>query len=236
MSQPDYIEPLSRRAKLGVLAVVVFFHVGVGWALTSVQPQRLVVGEMSAMEVHMVSAEAPPEPPVQLDVPVPEDTPPPEVPQLESMIQPPMPDLPPPTFPVEAPPPKPKPPTPKPAPPKVQQAAPTPTPAQPAPPAQAAAPAGPVPIPLAQLAYLNPPNPIYPARSRKAGEQGSVMVRVFVDAAGRPAQVTLETSSGHAALDEAALSAVRAAQFRPYSEGGVAKTVWVRVPINFVLQ
>jgi protein TonB len=62
------------------------------------------------------------------------------------------------------------------------------------------------------------------------------MVRVFVDVAGRPAQVTLETSSGHPALDEAALSAVRGAQFRPYSEGGVSKTVWVRVPINFVLQ
>ena len=87
-----------------------------------------------------------------------------------------------------------------------------------------------------QLGFLVPPNTLYPARSRKAGEQGSVMVRVFVDVAGRPAQVTLEKSSGHSALDEAALSAVRASQFRPYSEGGVAKTVWVRVPINFVLQ
>ena len=38
------------------------------------------------------------------------------------------------------------------------------------------------------------------------------------------------------ALDEAALSAVRGAQFRPYSEGGMPKTVWVLVPINFVLQ
>jgi protein TonB len=91
-------------------------------------------------------------------------------------------------------------------------------------------------VPASQLGFLVPPNTLYPARSRKAGEQGTVMVRVFVDVAGRPAQVTLETSSGHPALDEAALSSVRGAQFRPYSEGGVAKTVWVRVPINFVLQ
>ncbi|HET6195025.1 MAG TPA: hypothetical protein VFE12_04700, partial [Acetobacteraceae bacterium] len=132
MSQPAYIEPLSRRARLAVLVAVIFFHVGIGWALTSVQPTPLVVGEMSTMEVSMVPADALAPPDVQLDVPVPEDTPPPEVPQLESMIHPPMPDLPPPTFPVEAPPPKPepkKPPPPKPAPPKVQQAA----PAQPAP-------------------------------------------------------------------------------------------------------
>jgi len=232
MSQPAYIEPLSRRAKLGVLAAVIFFHVGVGWALTSVQPDRLVVGEMSTMEVRMVAAEAPPEPQVQIATPPPEDTPPPEVPQLESMIQPPMPDLPPPAFPVQAPQPKPeppKPPPPKPAPPKVQHAAPAP-PAQPAP-QQASAPAGPVPISIAQLAYLNPPNPIYPARSRRGGEQGTVMLRVVIDPAGTPVQVTLARSSGHPALDESAISAMRAARIRP-----LGKLVVVDAPITFNLQ
>ena len=81
-----------------------------------------------------------------------------------------------------------------------------------------------------------PPNPIYPTRSRKAGEQGNIMVRVLIDATGRPAQVSLQTSSGYRALDESALSAVRAAQFRPYAEGGLAQAVWVLVPINFVLR
>ncbi len=81
-----------------------------------------------------------------------------------------------------------------------------------------------------------PPNPVYPARSRRAGEQGTATVRVLVDVAGRPSQVSLQASSGHAALDEAAISAVRAAQFRPYSEGGLAQAVWVLVPIRFVLQ
>ena len=87
-----------------------------------------------------------------------------------------------------------------------------------------------------QLGYLVPPNPIYPARSRKAGEEGKVMVRVLVDVTGRPAQVSLQASSGHPALDESAVSAVRAAQFRPYAEGGLAQAVWVLVPINFVLR
>jgi protein TonB len=112
----------------------------------------------------------------------------------------------------------------------VQQAAPA-TPAQPAPPAQAAAPAGPVPISLAQLAYLNPPNPIYPARSRRAGEQGTVMLRVIIDPNGTPVQVTLARSSGHPALDESAISAMRAARIRP-----LGRLVVVDAPITFNLQ
>jgi protein TonB len=99
-----------------------------------------------------------------------------------------------------------------------------------------ATPAAPKTVAVSQLGYLVPPNPIYPARARKAGEQGSAVVRVLVDVTGRPAQVSLQTSSGHPELDQSALSAVRAAQFRPYAEGGLAQAVWVLVPINFVLR
>ena len=62
------------------------------------------------------------------------------------------------------------------------------------------------------------------------------MVRMLVDIAGRPSQVSVERSSGDPALDESAVSAVRASQLRPYSEGGTAQAVWVIVPIRFVLQ
>ena len=99
-----------------------------------------------------------------------------------------------------------------------------------------AAPAAPKTVSASQLGYLVAPNPIYPARSRKAGEQGNVMIRVLVDLTGRPAQVSLQTSSGLPELDQSDLIAVRAAQFRPYAEGGVAQAVWVLVPINFVLR
>jgi protein TonB len=194
-----------------------------------------------AAEPEIENAEPPP--PVEIKPPdlaaivdpPPDDLPPPEFPIAKIDIPPPE-EPPPPIIPPLVKKPAPKPEQPKP----VQRRPPAPVPQAPvdsqpqqARPAPAAAPRV---VAASQLGFLVPPNTLYPARSRKAGEQGTVMVRVFVDVAGRPTQVTLETSSGHPALDEAALSSVRGAQFRPYSEGGVAKTVWVRVPINFVLQ
>ena len=235
-----YKEPLTPTVKRALLALVIFFHVGGGWALTQVEPVKLIVGDVAPMEVRMVPAEqqAQPDPPLDEPPPLPEVPSPPE---LATVIDPPPPDLPPPVFPVEAPPPppppepeKPKPPPPKP----VQKRPPTPQAPVDAQPQQAApaTPAAPRTVSASQLGYIVPPNPIYPARSRKAGEQGNVMIRVLVDVAGRPAQVSMQTSSGHPELDQSALSAVRAAQFRPYAEGGIAQAVWVLVPINFVLR
>ena len=236
-----YKEPLTPMVKRALLALVIFFHVGGGWALTQVEPVKLVVGDIAPMEVRMVPAEqaAQPDPPLDEPPPLPEVKPPP--PELATVIEPPPPDLPPPVFPVEAPPPPPppEPEKPKPPPPKPVQKRPpvpqAPVEAQPQP-AAPAAPAAPKTVSASQLGYLVPPNPIYPARSRKAGEQGNVMIRVLVDVTGRPAQVSMQTSSGHPELDQSALSAVRAAQFRPYAEGGLAQAVWVLVPINFVLR
>jgi len=266
----------------GLLALVFLMHVGGGWALTWVEPVKLVVGDVTPMEVRMVAGEpavsqgAPdlpleeppplpdlkPPPPELAEVvePPPPDLPPPEIrppaPELATVVEPPPRDLPPPVFPVEAPPPKPaekppepkhvEPPKPKPSPPRpAQNPAPSPapkqTPSQQAAAAQAgpaapAAPTAPKTISVAQIGYLVPPNPVYPQRSRRTGEQGRVVVRALVDVAGRPAQVALQSSSGHPALDDAALSAVRAAQFRPYAEGGVPQVAWVIIPINFELQ
>jgi protein TonB len=241
---PTYKEPLTPTVKRALLALVIFFHVGGGWALTQVEPVKLIVGDIAPMEVRMVAAEqaAPPDPPLDEPPPLPEVPPPP--PELATMVEPPPPDLPPPVFPVEAPPPKPppQPEKPKPPPPKpVQKRPPVPQAPVEAPPQQSAAaapaaPAAPKTVTASQLGYLVPPNPIYPARARRAGEQGNAVVRVLVDVTGRPAQVSLQTSSGHPELDQSALSAVRAAQFRPYAEGGLAQAVWVLVPINFVLR
>ena len=225
-----YRQPLSPAMRGVVLALVIFFHVGGAWALMQIQPNRLEVADIASMEVRMVPAEqlTPPQP--ELNTPPSEDTPPPEFPKLESMIQPPLPDLPPPTFPVQAPPPKPKPPPPKPKP--APQVTTTATPQAAAP----AAPAGPKTASVSQVAWITPPSPIYPARSRRASEQGTVTIKVLIDATGRPTEVSVQGSSGHSLLDESAVSAVRAARARPYSEGGIPQPVWRTVPIVFVLQ
>lgn len=237
---PNRPEPLSPAIRGGLLALVIVFHVGCGWALTLIDPSPIVVGDAPPMEVRMVSAEAPPQPQPQIDIPLPQDTPPPELePELESMIQPPPPDLPPPAFPIHKPPPppKPKPQVAKPHPPKPhppREALPESSPQQAAPgPAQ---PAAPKTVGASQVSFLVRPNPVYPAHSRRNNEQGVATIRVLIDVTGRPSRVSLESSSGHPALDQSALSAVRAAQFRPYSEGGVPQPVWVLVPIKFVLQ
>ncbi|WP_139373742.1 energy transducer TonB [Enhydrobacter aerosaccus] len=189
-------------------------------------------------------------PDTQVSVAPPDDTPPPDMqPEMNSIIQPPPPDLPPPVFPVQAPPPpppqpKPKPPTPAPKPAPVH---PSPKPAQPAQeasapaasqsqPGPATAAAAPKTVGVSQVAFLVRPAPVYPRRSVRDNEQGTVMIRVLIDPAGRPGQVSLQTSSGFPALDESAISAVRAAQFRPYSEGGVPQAVWVLVPVTFSLK
>ncbi|GEP53429.1 energy transducer TonB [Reyranella soli] len=245
-------EPLTPTVKRALLALVIFFHVGGGWALTQVEPAKLIVGDIAPMEVRMVPAEQAAEPEIENAEP----PPPVEIKQsdLAAIVEPPPPDLPPPEFPiakVDIPPPEEPPPPvipplqkkpdPKPEQPKpVQRKPPAPVPQAPvdnqpqqATPRAASAPRT---ISASQLGFLVPPNPIYPARSRKAGDQGTVMVRVLIDVAGRPSQVSLQTSSGHPALDESAVSAVRAAQFRPYAEGGMTQAVWVLVPINFVLR
>jgi protein TonB len=238
-----YREPLSGRAKLCVLAAVIFFHVGGAWALMEIQPNKIEVGEAASMEVRMVPAELPPAPqldipppedtpppepePVQIDTPPPLDTPPPEVPMLEAAVSPPTPDLPPPEFKMAAPPPpkpKPKPkPPPRPRPPVPVEAAPQPAPPQ--------AHANAAPVPVEKLGYLNAPNPIYSARSRRNGEKGTVTMRVVVDSTGRPVEVTLARSSGHAALDEAALRAMRAARIKP-----IGRLITVTASITFNLQ
>ena len=62
--------------------------------------------------------------------------------------------------------------------------------------------------------------PVYPVLSRRRGEEGTVRIAVRVAASGRPLDVRLLRSSGHARLDKAALKAVRKARFVPPKRNG----------------
>ena len=84
--------------------------------------------------------------------------------------------------------------------------------------------------------YLSNPRPAYPPLARRRGEEGQVLLRVLVSAAGRAAQLELQQSSGSALLDEAAQAAVRQWKFVPAQRGGVAVESRVLVPIVFRLE
>jgi len=115
---------------------------------------------------------------------------------------------------------------------------PTPTaaPAAPKAPAATAPAAVPVSAPRFDAAYLNNPPPAYPPLSRRLGEEGRTVLRVFVDADGRPARSELATSSGSPRLDQAALAAVARWRFVPARQGETAVGAWVLVPIAFTLR
>jgi protein TonB len=112
-------------------------------------------------------------------------------------------------------------------------------PAAPAPPAPASPPPAPPPRKLlsgSAVQYLVEPPVEVPRLSRRAGEHGTVWLRVVVDVRGLPAQVLLQRSSGYARLDEQALWAMRQARFRPHTEDGKPIEVEVAAPIEYPLQ
>jgi protein TonB len=113
-----------------------------------------------------------------------------------------------------------------------------PSPLPPAPLQAAAAVAAPVTVtpPVFNADYLDNPAPAYPALSRRGGEQGRVILRVLVSAAGTAAEVQLRTSSGYARLDNAAREAVKRWKFIPAKRGSEPVAAWVLIPISFRLE
>jgi len=91
-------------------------------------------------------------------------------------------------------------------------------------------------VSASEVGYVRAPQPVYPAISRRLGEQGETLLRVLIDTDGRPAQVVVAQSSGVDRLDEAAVTAARRALFHPYRPQGQAQTVWVLIPIAFTLE
>ncbi|MBB5521804.1 protein TonB [Xanthomonas arboricola] len=96
------------------------------------------------------------------------------------------------------------------------------------------APSGP--IEAGQLQYSSSPAPSYPAAALRAGQQGTVMLRVLVGTDGRPTEVSVQTSSGHRVLDLAARSQVlRSWRFQPAMQNGQAVQAYGLVPVSFSL-
>lgn len=78
--------------------------------------------------------------------------------------------------------------------------------------------------------------PAYPAVSRRSGEEGTVVLRVELDETGRVAAAHVQSSSGHARLDEAALKAVKTWRCSPAQRNGQPVSATALQPFKFVLR
>jgi protein TonB len=99
-----------------------------------------------------------------------------------------------------------------------------------------AAPVPKVELPSSDAEYLHNPKPEYPRLSKQRGEQGKVVVNVFIGADGNAQKAEIRSSSGFERLDQAALATARAWRYVPGKRGGVPEAMWFSVPINFVLE
>ena len=84
--------------------------------------------------------------------------------------------------------------------------------------------------------YQSNPSPRYPLASRLLGEEGKVLLRVFVDSTGRTREASVRSSSGFPRLDGAALQAVWEWTFKPAIKAGRNVQAAVLVPIRFSLK
>ncbi|MBB6095727.1 protein TonB [Povalibacter uvarum] len=97
---------------------------------------------------------------------------------------------------------------------------------------EAVAPPGP---PSQELKTKSRVEPIYPPAARRAGEEGTVRLRILVDERGAPREVQVAKGSGFARLDQAAIEAVRKWRFAAATNGSTAITAWTQVSITFKL-
>lgn len=79
------------------------------------------------------------------------------------------------------------------------------------------------------------PVPAYPRSAQRAGVEGTVLVRVTVRPDGTAGTAEVAASSGDAALDAAARTAVAGWRFVPAMRGGVPVPAVIDVPVRFQL-
>lgn len=90
---------------------------------------------------------------------------------------------------------------------------------------------------VAKPGILSKVDPVYPEAARKAGLEGTALLRIQISASGRPSDIAIARSTGHAALDEAAVTAVTKWRFVPAKDRNSGRTIacTTTLPISFRL-
>ena len=216
-----------------VVVAIVGLHLLAVWGLLQVQAVREAAVHAAPILVGLLKAPSPPAPPPPL--PTPAAKPPPPHAKPQPVAQPPViattasptPES------ITVPPPQ-EAPTPTTTAPQAVSSLASTQPAVATPPAP---PPAPKLLPDDAVQYLQAPQLVYPPLSMRRRETGLVIVRAYVGTeGGAPRSVQVEQSSGHPRLDQAALSAVQQARFRPYAEKGQPVEGWALIPIRFELE
>jgi protein TonB len=193
-----------------VFIVIVALHVGMFWVLASGMSHRIVDVVLGPIETRLID-----------EAPKTDEPPPPPPPKIET----PPPFVPPPDVSIIIP----------------ADAAPTTAIRQ----TTTTAPvAQPPPAPVAKAAATPPRSdpkrplsqPEYPPSSRRAGEAGTVILEVYVNANGRAEDVRVKKSSGYPKLDDAAVREVkRSWRLVPGTEDGKPVAMWGQFAVTFKL-
>ncbi|WP_312198014.1 energy transducer TonB [Anaerospora hongkongensis] len=91
---------------------------------------------------------------------------------------------------------------------------------------------------IAAPGILSKSDPVYPSSARKAGQEGTVLLRIEILTNGRTGAISVARSTGYAALDEAAIEAVANWQFIPAKDLATGRTVpcTTTLPVSFRLR
>jgi protein TonB len=207
-------DPAKNNKRLAAFALVVLIHVLFVYVLASGLGKKVVEVVLGPVETRLIEElpdeEEPPPPPPEID------TPPPYVPPPEISIE----------IPVDSGP---------------TTAITNVTSERPV-----AAPPPPAPKPVEKAVVKTPPStvgrgarisqPEYPPASRRAGEAGTVTLKVFVLDTGRVGEVQVAKSSGFPKLDEAAVKEVqRNWRLVPGKEDGKPVSMWHTFQVTFKL-
>ena len=88
------------------------------------------------------------------------------------------------------------------------------------------------PVPIGGIAGIMR-NVIYPDIAIIAGIQGTVLVRVFVQADGKVSQATVVDGLDGTGLNEAAIEALKKTKFKPAKQRDVPIGVYISIPVRF---
>ena len=201
----------GKASTLSKVAVVVVFHLVLGFALIKSINTRAIHMPKLVETILTLTPEMPPPPPPPESKPLPKLAPPEALrPKVEVPVPPPV---------------EPEP--------TIQTAEITPdvAPAPPAPaaPAQESSTQGQANGIRTAVLAEGCATPAYPPSAARAGETGTVLLALLVGPDGRVTDSKVQKSSGSRALDKAAREALSLCKFKPATDGGAATSAWSQI-------